>query len=81
MALAGSFAVFHGHAHGAEMPETASGLAYGVGFVMATASLHAAGIGLGLATGKAGDAFGHRALQATGGAMALAGVVILAGYL
>lgn len=46
--LVGLFAVFHGHAHGAEMPATASGLAYGVGFVAATISLHACGIVLGL---------------------------------
>ena len=45
MALVGLFAIFHGHAHGAEMPESASGLAYGAGFVLATALLHALGIG------------------------------------
>lgn len=81
MTLVGFFALFHGHAHGAEMPETVSGLAYGVGFVLATASLHAAGIGLGLAIGRAGEAFGNRVLQAAGSATALAGVAILAGYL
>jgi urease accessory protein len=48
MALAGLFAIFHGFAHGAEMPATASGLDYGTGFVVATALLHAAGLGLGL---------------------------------
>ena len=48
MALVGAFAVFHGHAHGAEMPETGSGLAYGLGFLGATALLHAVGLGLGL---------------------------------
>jgi urease accessory protein len=42
-------ATFHGYAHGAEMPSTASGLTYGLGFVMATATLHLIGIGLGLA--------------------------------
>lgn len=46
--LVGLFAIFHGHAHGAEMPETASGLAYGLGFVMATMLLHCSGICLGL---------------------------------
>ena len=34
MTLAGFFALFHGQAHGAEMPEATSGLAYGVGFVL-----------------------------------------------
>jgi len=48
MALAGCCAIFHGHAHGAEMPETVSGLAYGLGFVAATAMLHGIGIALGL---------------------------------
>jgi urease accessory protein len=48
MGLVGFFAVFHGYAHGLEMPETASALAYGAGFVAATAMLHAVGIGLGL---------------------------------
>jgi urease accessory protein len=42
-------AIVHGYAHGAEMPSTASGLAYGFGFVLSTASLHLAGIGIGLA--------------------------------
>jgi urease accessory protein len=44
-ALVGFFALFHGQAHGAEMPASASGFAYGAGFVMATALLHAAGLG------------------------------------
>ena len=48
----GLFALFHGYAHGAEMPATASGLLYGVGFVLATATLHLFGIGLGLAAQK-----------------------------
>ncbi|WP_299235776.1 HupE/UreJ family protein [uncultured Halomonas sp.] len=45
--LVGLFAVFHGHAHGTEMPAMASGLAYGIGFVIATAALHGCGVGLG----------------------------------
>ena len=46
--IVGLFAAFHGHAHGAAMPETASGLAYAAGFIIATALLHALGIGLGI---------------------------------
>jgi urease accessory protein len=42
--LAGGFAVFHGFAHGSEMPVEASGLAYGLGFLAATALLHGLGI-------------------------------------
>ena len=58
-----------------------SGLEYGIGFTLATAMLHAFGIGLGLAVGKMSDAFGNRVLQAAGSAMALAGIAILTGYL
>src|SRR5262249_40499247 len=46
--LVGLFALFHGHAHGAEMPDTAAGLAYGLGFILATACLHTIGVGLGI---------------------------------
>lgn len=52
MIIVGLFAIFHGYAHGAEMPETASGLAYAAGFVATTAFLHACGIGLGIAIQK-----------------------------
>jgi urease accessory protein len=48
MGLVAFFAIFHGYAHGLEMPETASGLAFGAGFVAATAALHAVGIVVGL---------------------------------
>ncbi len=46
--IIGLFALFHGYAHGAEMPASASGWLYGLGFVMATAGLHLCGISLGL---------------------------------
>ncbi|MGC2413832.1 MAG: HupE/UreJ family protein [Stellaceae bacterium] len=81
MEMVGLFAVFHGHAHGAEVPQSGSGIAYGVGFVLATVSLHALGIGLGLATGRMSHALTSLVLQTAGSAMALAGVVILTGYL
>ena len=45
--VVGIFAVFHGHAHGTELPPGQSALLYSMGFVMATGCLHAAGIGLG----------------------------------
>jgi urease accessory protein len=77
MALVGIFAVFHGHAHGTEMPETVAGLAYGLGFVAATALLHAAGLGLGLLLGRAEGAAGRRILQASGAAAALIGAALL----
>jgi urease accessory protein len=81
MALVGLFAVFHGQAHGAEMPETASGLAYGAGFILATTLLHVVGIGLGIALARLGPLMGRRVAQVGGGLMALAGVAILAGLL
>lgn len=47
-AIVGLFALFHGHAHGLEMPANASGLAYGAGFMLASASLHGIGIAVAL---------------------------------
>jgi len=41
----GAFALFHGHAHGSEVAETVNGAEYMAGFALATASLHAIGIG------------------------------------
>ena len=46
--LVGAFAIFHGHAHGTELPGATSPLAYGVGFVVATGMLHLCGIVVGL---------------------------------
>jgi len=46
-ALVGFFAIFHGHAHGTELPPGQSALLYSVGFVIATGCLHALGIGIG----------------------------------
>lgn len=46
--LVGLFAVFHGYAHGTEMPQAVSGLLYGLGFAISTALLHLAGLGLGV---------------------------------
>jgi len=77
MSLVGFFAIFHGHAHGAEMPESVFGLTYGVGFICATALLHVIGVALGLAVGKAGEAYSRPIVQIGGGAMAIVGLVIL----
>jgi urease accessory protein len=46
--VVGFFAIFHGHAHGAELPPGADAVLYSIGFVVATGCLHAAGIGIGL---------------------------------
>jgi urease accessory protein len=46
--LVGFFAIFHGYAHGTELPPGQSGLLYSIGFVMATGCLHGVGITIGL---------------------------------
>lgn len=51
VAIIGLFALFHGHAHGTEVPENAGGLEYMAGFAVATALLHATGIAAGLSLG------------------------------
>jgi urease accessory protein len=81
VALAGVFALFHGHAHGAEMPAGASALTYALGFVLATAMLHAVGVGIGLVAGIGSQRVGQWAMRTCGSVMALAGVGILAGVL
>jgi urease accessory protein len=47
-AIIGVFAVFHGHAHGSEVAENVGGAEYMIGFALATASLHATGLGIAL---------------------------------
>ena len=74
--VVGVFAVFHGFAHGREMPGAADALAYGAGFIAATAVLHAAGIGIGLLTRWRQGSFAVRALGA--GIAGLGGVFLLA---
>ncbi|MBB4287042.1 HupE/UreJ family protein [Roseospira goensis] len=80
-AVVGLFAIFHGHAHGTEMPVAMSGLTYGLGFMGATALLHAAGILAGLGLGRLSEAHGLKAVRAGGALTALAGVGILTGAL
>ncbi len=70
----GLFAMFHGYAHGAEMPATASGLLYGLGFVLATATLHLFGIGLGLAAQKTNS---MKVVRCAGVAIAACGIYLL----
>lgn len=76
--IVGFFALFHGHAHGAEMPEAASPVAYAVGFVLGTGLLHLAGIALGL---LAENRAGRLAVRAGGGVIAVVGLVFTAGTL
>jgi urease accessory protein len=77
MALVAAFAVFHGHAHGAEMPSDTAVAAYAAGFVLATALLHAAGVTLGLMIGRFSEAYGRVGFRLSGGLVALAGGAIL----
>jgi len=77
-ALVGTFAIFHGHAHGSEMPQDLSGYEYAAGFLLATALLHCAGIGPGLASAKFAERGGWRVAQAAGAAIAVTGVALLA---
>ena len=73
--LVALFAVFHGHAHGTELPQAASPLAYSLGFVVATGALHLAGIALGLLTRWPA---GRIAVRGMGAGIALLGVLFLA---
>jgi len=79
MALVGSFAIFHGYAHGTEMPVAGSGIVFGVGFIVATALLHGFGIALGLAIGRFDEMPRRRAMQACGVAIGLIGVGLTVG--
>jgi len=54
LAIVGTFALFHGYAHGAEMPSSASGLSYALGFMLTTAALHLTGIGIASWLGRVG---------------------------
>ena len=69
-ALVGFFAIFHGYAHGAELPAGESGILYSIGFVASTGTLHVCGITLGLV--HKWD-WGKVALRLAGGTIALAG--------
>ena len=82
MSLVGFFALFHGHAHGAEMPLEASGFTYGTGFTLATALLHVFGITLGLLIVRIATRQGSTTvMRIAGGAMAAAGIGMITGYL
>lgn len=72
--LVGFFAIFHGYAHGAELPPEGNGLIYSIGFVVMTGCLHATGIALGLVYKWSA---GRAALRAAGACVSLAGVFFL----
>lgn len=72
--IVGAFAIFHGHAHGTELPEAASPVAYSLGFVIATGLLHAAGIALSQVRRLAG---GDAIVRGGGGVIAALGAWFL----
>jgi len=75
----GFFAIFHGYAHGAEMPTTAEPVLYAFGFLTGTALIHIAGV-------VVGDIAKHYErgkiiLRVGGGLIALVGMLFLTGVL
>ncbi len=72
VAAVSCFALFHGFAHGLEMPQTASPLGYGLGFLLATASLHLLGLCLGLSMAR-----GRVVLRISGVAIAALGLLLI----
>lgn len=76
--IVGVFAIFHGHAHGTELPESANPITYAMGFVIATGLLHLAGIAFGLLDKWP---WGRMAVRAGGGAIAAVGAAFLFGIL
>jgi len=77
VAVVALFALFHGHAHGTEIPPAASGVAYFAGFTVATAMLHVIGIGFGMALKQAASG---RLARYAGGAIAALGVCLAFGF-
>ena len=75
--VAATFGVLHGHAHGTELPGAGSAAAYGLGFLVATALLHLAGVTAGLAFARSAGTLGRLGRQASGAAIASAGLVIV----
>ena len=70
--------ILHGHAHGAEIPSDANGLHYALGFVLATAALHALGVGATVLAARVGKPV---LIRAAGAATAVAGLALAFGGL
>jgi len=75
--IVGAFAIFHGHAHGGELPEQFSAYGYSIGFVIGTGLLHAVGIGFGF---LARLPIGEKIVRLMGAIIALVGAVFLFGF-
>jgi urease accessory protein len=76
--LVGAFAIFHGHAHGTELPVGADAIAYSMGFVVATGMLHLSGIAFGALSHWPA---GRIAVRAVGAVIALIGVAYLGHFI
>jgi urease accessory protein len=74
VSMVGFFAIFHGHAHGTELPAGQSGLLYSMGFVIATGCLHGLGVAFGLVNGLPA---GRLALRGSGTFIAAMGMFFL----
>jgi urease accessory protein len=74
--VVGFFAIFHGHAHGTELPDAANAMTFAVGFVIATGLLHLSGISLGLLVRWP---WGRVVVRMTGAAIAIIGFGFLFG--
>ena len=81
VAMVGFFAIFHGYAHGAEMPANAAALTYAIAFLIATALLHLTGAALGLGIDKAGQRTGSAFVRVAGAFGLVAGLGIFTGIL
>jgi len=74
--LVGAFGIFHGHAHGTELPDASNPLSYAIGFVLATGLMHIAGIAFGM---LAGSPRGRIAVRTAGGLISASGIYFLTG--
>lgn len=74
ISIVGLFAIFHGYAHGAEMPKEAIALQYAAGFMVATAALHLSGVGVAMLMNKL---FQDRLVRLAGGGIILGGIYVL----
>jgi len=72
-ALVAVFALLHGHAHGAELPGAAAAATYAAGFAIATALLHALGLGV---TWLAGSESGRHLVRGGGALVAAVGIAL-----
>jgi urease accessory protein len=74
ISIVGLLAVFHGYAHGEEMPKQALAIQYAAGFMLATAALHLAGIGGAVLLNKL---LKDRLVRYVGGGILLGGVYVM----